>query len=279
MCIRLKSLVELDSIESQNIALGDAVLRVSKLKPSQLVAVDAPTLVFLHDSLGCISLWRDFPTRLCELTGCPALIYDRQGYGESSEFTVNVRTNAYLENEAIVLLKLLEQQTISRSILFGHSDGGSIALLAAALDKNERIAGIISEGAHVFVEELTLVGLREAQQQYETTNLKRRLEKYHGAKTDAMFRAWVDTWLSPRYRDWNIEQFLPSVKCPVLVLQGTDDEYGTAKQVQAIANGTSGFAQIHLIDAGGHSPHKIKTEETLSVSADFIATRILSTSC
>ena len=156
---------------------------------------EAPILVFLHDSLGSITLWRDFPYKIAETTHCNLLIYDRKGYGKSEPFTTVKRSNDYLEREAETLYSLLTQLSITNAILFGHSDGGSIALIAAAKYPN-LIKGVIAEAAHIFVEQETLNGIETAVKSYKETDLKSRLQKYHGPKTDDLFHAWTDTWLN-----------------------------------------------------------------------------------
>lgn len=251
-----------------DVVLDGYALHVQRL-PAAEPAAARPTLVFLHDSLGCVTLWRDFPARLAAATGCPALVYDRRGYGRSSPFAPTPRTPAYLAQEAPVLRQLLAACGIGRAILFGHSDGGSIALLAAA-EYPALVAGVITEGAHVFVEDLTLDGIRAAQEQYRTTRLPEKLARYHGARTEAVFRAWADTWLMPEFRSWNIEAALPRIQCPVLVLQGSADEYGTPAQVEAIAGQVGGPARGVLLPRVGHSPHKEAPEETLRLAADFV---------
>jgi pimeloyl-ACP methyl ester carboxylesterase len=213
------------------------------------------TIVFLHDSLGCVTLWRDFPQKMAEAAHADAFIYDRLGYGNSAPFSSALRQINYMETEADLLINLLDEYNITNPILFGHSDGGTIALLAAA-KYPDKIKAVITEGAHVFVEEETLDGILQAKEQYRTTNFKERLEKYHGTKTQALFDAWTETWLSPAYRDWNIEHFLAQIICPVLVIQGVEDEYGTAAQVQSIVNQVSGPADTYMVVNAGHSPHK-----------------------
>lgn len=227
-----------------------------------------PTLVFLHDSLGCITLWRNFPARLAEQCQCNLLIYDRLSYGQAAPFAQTERQNDYMETEADVLSELLKEESIEQAILFGHSDGGTIALLAAAKHP-ERIAAIITEGAHVFVEEITLEGIRQAVEAYKTTNLKQRLQKYHGDKTEAVFHAWADTWLRPGFRDWNIEHFLPQISCPALIIQGEKDEYGSLKQVESIVSHTKGPAQQLIIPGIGHTPHKEAIELILEKAVAF----------
>ncbi|HWJ02471.1 MAG TPA: alpha/beta hydrolase [Verrucomicrobiae bacterium] len=230
-----------------------------------------PTLVFLHDSLGCVSLWRDFPFQLAEATGCNLLLYDRKGYGKSEPLRCIHRTNEYLEEEADILHTLLLQLQITNPILFGHSDGGSIALIAAAKYPT-LVARVIAEAAHIFVEGETLDGIRAAEKSYRETELKARLFKYHGGKTEAVFRAWTDTWLSEAYRTWNIEHFLPSIGCPVLVIQGENDEYGTMKQVEGITRQVKGRAEPYILPGVGHTPHKEAPQETADRVQQFMET-------
>ncbi|WP_313808262.1 alpha/beta hydrolase [Flavobacterium sp.] len=228
-----------------------------------------PTIVFLHDSLGCIELWRDFPEKLGEFTQCNVLIYDRQGYGKSCEFSYTKRDNEYLELEADILNGLLDFWNLKEVILFGHSDGGSIALLAAAKYPN-RISAVITEGAHVFVEEVTLKGIREAIHQYETTDLKQKLAKYHGDKTEAMFWAWAETWTTDAFRSLNMEHFLPKIVCPTLIIQGEADEYGTLEQVSKIVTQTQGKSEKLVIPEIQHTPHKENPELILKEVSAFI---------
>jgi pimeloyl-ACP methyl ester carboxylesterase len=233
-----------------------------------------PTLVFLHDSLGCIQLWRDFPEKLALATQYNAFLYDRQGYGQSEPFGIEQRKTTYLEEEARILAEVLQKADIEQAILFGHSDGGSIALVAAA-EYPELIKGIITEGAHVFVEGITLTGIREAVEAYKNTSLPQKLAKYHGDKTEAVFRAWTDTWLSPDFRNWNIENYLQKIKCPALIIQGKKDEYGSEAQVESIVQHSGGKAEKWMIPGIGHSPHKEAPKDVLRRSADFIRHSIL----
>lgn len=242
---------------------------VSLSVKQHLVAEDRPSFVFLHDSLGCIELWRDFPELVSEATACNLLVYDRQGYGKSSPFGSSDRGNNYLEVEADVLNLLLEKLGIHHVILFGHSDGGSIALIAAA-KYPEKIKGVITEGAHIFVEDITLQGIKNAVEAYRTTNLKEKLTKYHGDKTDAVFWAWAKTWLTDEFKTWNIEHFLPNIKCPVLVIQGEKDEYGSLAQVNGIVKQVSGKAERLIIPSIGHTPHKEAEEVVLEKTTQFI---------
>lgn len=228
-----------------------------------------PTIVFLHDSLGCVQLWRDFPQKLAEATNCNILVYDRLGYGKSEPMPTHERSTNYLELEADVLNDLLTTLEIDNTILFGHSDGGSIALIAASKYPT-RIKAVICEAAHIFVEEATLKGVHEAIKAYKTTNLPERLQKYHGNKVQILFKAWTETWISSNYRDWNIEHFLPHITCPLLFIQGEADEYGTLEQVKKTISQVSGRVEKYIIPHVGHTPHKESPQQVLDKSAQFI---------
>jgi pimeloyl-ACP methyl ester carboxylesterase len=228
-----------------------------------------PTVVFLHDSLGSIELWRDFPIKIGQATSCNALVLERSGHGLSAPFESSVRSVDYLERGADRLAELLINIEIGDAILFGHSDGGSIALLTAAKFPN-RIRAVIAEAAHIFVEDITLNGIRNAVIQYKTGDLKSRLRKYHGENTEPLFWLWANTWLSPDYRNWQIEHFLHDIQCPVLILQGENDEYGSLKQVKGIASQISGESYQFILRNVGHTPHKEAPVETAQKSVEFI---------
>jgi pimeloyl-ACP methyl ester carboxylesterase len=253
-----------------DLPLGDYALRVHTIAVAEPAASTRPAFVFLHDSLGCITAWRDFPEQLATALGCNALVYDRRGYGGSSPFGPEPRRPGYLEDEADVLMRVLEACGVRQAVLFGHSDGGSIALVAAARWP-DIVEAVVTEGAHVFVEELTVAGIRDARSALRTTDLRERLRRHHGERTDAVISAWIDTWLSPEFRDWTIARYLPSIRCPVLVLQGADDEFGTPDQVRAIADGVSGPARTHLIPDVGHTPHRTVPEEVLRLTTAFLS--------
>jgi len=226
-----------------------------------------PTIVFLHDSLGCVQLWRYFPEKLCTALKCNMLIYDRQGYGKSSSLPTHHRTKDYLVKEADVLHHLLSELGRKNVILFGHSDGGSIALIAAGKYPS-MVSALVVEAAHVFVEEVTLQGIRAAAREYANTNLRMRLEKYHAEKTETVFKAWTETWLSDDFRSWNIEHFLPRITCPLLFIQGAEDEYGTSKQMEAVSELVKGKVKTVLIPGVHHTPHK---EAGMKVMEEVVA--------
>lgn len=232
-----------------------------------------PTIVFLHDSLGCAQLWRDFPDKLAEATQCNVLIYDRLGYGKSYPMLTHERQNNYMEQEAEVLNDLLSELGIHNTVLFGHSDGGTIALIAAS-KYPEKISAVICEAGHIFVEDVTVKGVQDALKAYKTTNLGERLQKYHGDKVDVLFKAWTEIWLSEQFRSWNIEYLLPGISCPLLFIQGEADEYGTLDQVVKTVSQVSGTAEKYIIPDIGHTPHKEIPELVLHRSVEFINTII-----
>ena len=230
----------------------------------------ATALVFLHEGLGSIGQWRGFPAELCRATGLPGLIYERWGFGGSDRLELP-RPTDYLAVEAErALPEVLAACGIARPILVGHSDGGSIALLFASAFPKDVVA-CVSMAAHVFVEDVTIAGIREVVARWKAGDLKPRLAKYHGANTVTMFRGWAETWLRPDFRGWNIEDRLAAITCPLLVIQGEDDEHGSVAQVEAIAQGASGRAEAVMIPACGHSPHLEAGETVVSRIAVFVA--------
>lgn len=253
--------------ERSTIKAAGRGLAVTRLKPDG--PRDGPPLVFLHEGLGCTALWRDFPAALCARLGWEGVVYDRWGHGRSEPFD-RPRHAGYLDDEAEVFLPaLLDALAIPRCALFGHSDGGTIALLFAAAHPG-RAAALVTEAAHVFVEELTLAGVRAAGEAYRTTDLPRRLARYHGERTESVFRGWHDTWLSPGFRGWNVEAALPRVASPLLVLQGAEDEYGTEAQVEAIGRGARGPVETAILPACAHVPHRQARAAVLERAAAFL---------
>ncbi|MCQ9635406.1 alpha/beta hydrolase [Chryseobacterium sp. WG23] len=229
-----------------------------------------PTIVFLHDSLGSVELWRDLPAKLSEATQSNVLVYDRLGYGKSYPMTTHERAVNYMEQEADLLNALLTQLNIDKVILFGHSDGGTIALITAAKYR-ERVEAVICEAGHIFVEEVTLKGVYDAWEAYKTTNLPERLKKYHGDKVEMLFKAWTETWTRDDYRSWNIEYFLKDIICPLLFIQGESDEYGTLNQVEKTVSQVSGSSEKYIIPGIGHTPHKESPELVFEKSVEFIS--------
>lgn len=232
---------------------------------------EKPVIVFLHEGLGCMKLWKDFPVQLCKMTGCRGLMYDRYGYGESDKIE-EPRENDFLYHEASkVLPELLEKLAITQPVmLFGHSDGGTISLIFSALYP-DRAAAMVAEASHIFVEPVTLEGIKRAIHAYKNNGLKEKLAKYHGEKTDSMFYSWADVWTSVETAGWSIELILPEIKAPVLAIQGEDDNYGTQVQTDMITSHVNGPSRkLHIPDCG-HIPHHEQREIVLKHTADFFA--------
>ncbi len=230
---------------------------------------DAPSIVFLHEGLGCLGMWRDFPERMVSATGCGALVYSRMGYGGSDPVR-EPRPIRFMHDEALdVLPAVFEHFKLEEVILFGHSDGASIALIHAGV-RSGSVRGLVLEAPHVFVEPVCIEGITQIAADYETTRLRERLARHHGHNTDSMFRTWTDVWLRPEFRRWNIEEYLPAIECPVLVVQGEDDAYGTLEQVDAVVTRVKGPAESLLLQHCGHSPHSERPEEVLEATARFV---------
>ena len=225
-----------------------------------------PTLVFLHEGLGSIRQWRDFPQQVARASGCRALVYDRYGYGKSDVLREERVGVEFMHDGALnELPELLENLNIENPVLVGHSDGASIALIHAG---TYQVRGVAVLAPHVFIEDICEKSIAEARKQFETTDLPQRLGKYHrdSCKT---FYLWADAWLDPAFLDWNIEEYLPRIKCPVLAIQGEADEYGTMAQLAAIARGVGGPCELLKLPDCGHSPHRDQPEKVLQAVADF----------
>jgi pimeloyl-ACP methyl ester carboxylesterase len=230
-------------------------------------AADGPTLVFLHEGLGSISQWRDFPERIVDATGLPALVYARHGHGQS-ELLQQAQGVDFMHREAQEALpELLRALGITRPILIGHSDGASIALIYAGSDHPLR--GLVAMAPHVFVEDISIDEIAAAKRAFETTDLPQKLARHHRdpAKT---FYGWNDVWLAPEFRNWNIEGFLSTIKCPLLAIQGYDDEYGSMAQVDAIARQAGGPVKLLKLEQCGHSPHQDQPEIVVRAIVEFV---------
>ncbi len=230
----------------------------------------APTLVFLHEGLGCVAMWRDFPARVAEAGGCGALVYSRAGYGQSDPIALP-RGVRYMHDEALVTLPLvLDALAVQQAILVGHSDGGSIALIYAGSGRAEQVRGLILEAPHVFTEEITLRSIAAAAENYRSGGLSTALERYHGKNVDGAFWGWNQAWLDPAFRSWNIAEYLPQIRVPVLVIQGENDQYGTLRQVETIEQGCVGQVRSVIFADCGHSPHRDQPQHTLEAMAAFL---------
>ncbi|MBW0149268.1 alpha/beta fold hydrolase [Marinobacter arenosus] len=229
-----------------------------------------PTLVFLHESLGSIALWRRFPERLAKATGFDALIYNRLGYGQSSDEPLP-RPYGYQEKEGEVLLPaLLDELGIDDVVLIGHSDGGSIALIAAGA-LGARVRALATMAAHIYADHLTIAGIREMAVRYRETDLRDKLQRYHGDRTDDLFNAWQSVWLDEGFQAYmNFERWLAAIQCPSMIIQGEDDEYGVPEQVTDIVAGIGPTAQAVFLPEVGHSPHLEKPDQVLELICDFL---------
>ncbi|WP_300333724.1 alpha/beta hydrolase [Accumulibacter sp.] len=226
-----------------------------------------PPLVFLHEGLGSVAMWRDFPTQVAEATGCGVLVWSRLGYGDSDPLPGR-RTARYMHDEAwLGLPRLLRVLDIERPILVGHSDGGSIALLHAAHDADS-VAGVVALAPHEFVEDKALEGIRRAGEIYATTDWPQRLARFH-RDPDTVFRAWHDIWLAPEFRTWDITDCLPRITCPLLALQGCDDEYATMRQIDCIAERAPDVELLALANCR-HSPHRDQPQAVIAAITRFV---------
>ncbi len=227
-----------------------------------------PTLVFLHEGLGSVAMWREFPAQVAHTTGCRTLVYSRYGYGESDVLAAPHGVD-YMHREAREALpQLLEALGIQRPVLVGHSDGASIALIHAG--SGFHVTGLVAMAPHCFVEDISTRSIAEAKVTAETTDLLAKLGRYH-RDAKKTFYGWNDIWLHPDFRDWNIEDLLPSIRCPVLAIQGEDDEYGTLAQIDAIARGAT-QTEVELLKLADcrHSPHRDQPERVTAAIVDFL---------
>lgn len=226
-------------------------------------------LLLLHDSLGSVEQWRDFPAALAVATSRSVIAYDRLGFGKSSP-RVERPSPGFIEEEAVVVVPaLLEALGIERFVPFGHSVGGGMALTIAARH-GARCEAVISEAAQAFVEPLTLAGIREAQRQFADPAQQARLVRWHGDKAPWVLDAWTQVWTSPAFRDWTLDHELERITCPVLAIHGEHDEYGSLAFPRRIAGGVKGPARLAILPCG-HVPHRDQRDEVLRLVADFLS--------
>jgi pimeloyl-ACP methyl ester carboxylesterase len=248
-----------------SIDLGDQRLeyRMFGPRPDQ-----APTLVMLHEGLGCVGLWGDFPERLAAATGAGVFVYSRAGYGKSSTVPLP-RPISFMHTEAQeVLPRLLDAIGFRRGILLGHSDGASIATIYAGSVQDHRVRGVVLIAPHFFTEDMGIASIVQARQAYETGDLRRKLARWHD-DVDAAFHTWNDVWLNPDFRAWDITEQLAYIRVPVLIVQGRDDKYGTLRHLEVAQQECYCPVEVALLDVG-HSPHREAPAVTLQVVSDFI---------
>ena len=229
----------------------------------------SPTLVLLHEGLGSVDAWKEFPRRLAERTGYGILAYSRPGYGRSDPVPVP-RPLTYMHDEAReVLPAVLDQAKIRKAILVGHSDGASIAAIHAGSTQDFRVRGLVLIAPHFFVEDMGLQSIEAARQAYESGGLRNRLAKYH-RDVDIAFWGWNKAWLDPAFRSWRIDEHLAYIRVPILVIQGRDDTYGTPAQVETAERETYCPVEVVLLEAAGHAPQVDRPEETLAAVSAFV---------
>ena len=227
-------------------------------------AVEVAPIVLIHDSLGCVELWRDFPTKLARATGRPVIAYDRLGYGKSDPYPGRLPLDFIRRQARTEFAALRDGLRLDRMILFGHSVGGGMAVAAAAAYPDATEA-VITVAAQAFVEDRTIAGIREAEAAFGAPGQMERLARYHGEKARWVLDAWTKTWLSPEFAGWTIDDDLSSLRCPVLAIHGDHDEYGTRRHPEKIATLAPVYGQAAIIGDCGHTPHREKPENVLRV--------------
>lgn len=230
---------------------------------------DAPTIVCLHEGLGCVELWRDFPERLAAETGYGVFAYSRAGYGRSDACTLP-RPIDYMTREATEILpRVLDEIGFQHGILIGHSDGATIAAIYAGSVEDFRVRGLVLMAPHFFTEDLGLKSIAQAREDFDSGELRRKLAKYH-TDVDSTFTGWNDAWLNPDFRDWNVSEVIDYLRVPVLAIQGRDDRYGTLAQIEEIRNRIYSPLDVEIFEECGHAPHLERPQETLAGISDFV---------
>lgn len=229
-----------------------------------------PTLVLLHEGLGCVAMWRRFPDLLSAATDLPVLSYSRPGYGHSSSIVLPRPLDFHSRDALDVLPYFLDAAAIEDCILVGHSDGASIAVVYAGATQDPRVRALVLMAPHVLTEQKTVMSIAAAKRSFEATDLRDKLARYHGKNVDCAFWGWCDAWLDTDFRRWDITPWLPAIKLPVLTVRGEDDAYNTAVHVERIATGVSGpVTRVDLPDCG-HAPHLEQTERALEAVSSFV---------
>jgi pimeloyl-ACP methyl ester carboxylesterase len=230
---------------------------------------EAPTIVMLHEGLGCVGLWGTFPERLASATGAGVFVYSRAGYGKSSPGKMP-RSIHFMDEEALdVLPRVLAAIGFERGILFGHSDGASIVTIYAGGVQDHRVRGLVLMAPHFFTEEMGLAEIRRARDDYAAGALREKLKRWH-SDVDCAFRTWNEPWLNPDFRDWDITEALGYIRVPILIVQGADDQYGTRKQIEAALQECYCPVEVAIMPGARHSPHRDAPVPTLDAVSAFI---------
>ncbi len=230
----------------------------------------APTIVMLHEGLGCVALWRDFPARLAARTGWGVFVFSRQGYGQSDPVALPRPLDFMTREATCVLPGLLDAIGLRRGVLLGHSDGATIAAIHAGSVSDHRVRGVILMAPHFFTEEMGLKEIERARTAWRSGDLKQRLARYH-RDPEGAFRGWNEVWLDPGFRDWDVSDVIDYIRVPVLAIQGREDQYGTLAQIEVIDARATAPVELLVLDGCRHAPHLDQPDATLEAVADFVA--------
>lgn len=264
---RLTGRLEMQLNDSGFLQIGDQRLEYRMIGPRP---DEAPTLVLLHEGLGCVGLWGDFPDKLQQATGCGVFVYSRAGYGQSSPVALP-RPLSYMHDEARdVLPRLLDAIGFRRGLLIGHSDGASIAAIYAGTHQDHRVGGLVLIAPHFFTEDSGIAAIEEARKAYETGDLRQRLARWH-THVDNAFKGWNAAWLDPDFRQWDITEPLAYIRVPILIVQGEDDQYGTVAQIKAAERECYCPVEVTLLPGAKHSPQREAPDATLEAISAFVA--------
>lgn len=251
------------------VTLSGGRIETRLIRPAKSPDVDT-LVVLLHEGLGSVSMWKDFPDHLAEKVGLPVLAYSRFGYGNSDACALP-RPVSYMHDEASgPLVELLAESEAENIILIGHSDGASIAAIHAGGFADARLRALVLMAPHFYNEDLATTAIQRAKIAYDQGDLRARLQKYHGDNVDIAFRGWNDAWLNPAFHHWDIREFLPTVAVPALLIQGVEDEYGSREQLQTMQDKSGAAVRSVMLEACRHSPHRDQPEKTLNAIRQFL---------
>ena len=257
---------------AERLVIGGTALEVRWIGPRP---PDAPTIVLLHEGLGSVAQWRDFPDELAKATGCGVFVYSRAGYGGSDPVAVP-RPLRYMHDEALdVLPKVLDAIGFERGILLGHSDGASIATIYAGGVPDDRVRGLVLIAPHFFVEAVSLASIAEAKVAYETGTLRDRLARYHDDNVDVAFWGWNRAWLDPEFEKWDIREYIRSIRVPMLIVHGSDDPYGTIAQAEVARREARCAVEVVVIEGARHAAHVERAAATLAAVRGFVSSLVM----
>ena len=255
------------TVEAGTLAAAGYTIEFERMPGSRV----GPTLVLLHEGLGCVAMWRSFPGLLNAATGLPVFSYSRPGYGRSSSVALPRPLDFHTRDALDLLPCVLDAAAIDECILMGHSDGASIAVIYAGASRDPRLRGLVLLAPHVLTEPKTVMNIAAAKRSFDTTDLRDKLQRYHGDNVDCAFRGWSDAWLDSGFLSWDITTYLHAIDVPLLVVRGDDDAYNTSVHVERITAGVGG--QVTRVDLAncGHAPHAEQAWRVLAAVAEFVA--------